>query len=103
MKHPGPVSSPRALAKRHGLPDLPLSRRRIFFAPVMETALNVLLAVLILGGSAFLTQWFTHSMYIRCRNCGTLNARRRTHCRACSSPLQGNSRGTERGEGQGPG
>ena len=69
----------------------------------MEIVLNVLLAVLILGGSALLTHWFTHFMYIRCRNCGTLNARRRTHCRRCSSPLEGNSRGTGRGEGQGLG
>ncbi|MCY3758548.1 MAG: hypothetical protein OXG96_12575 [Acidobacteria bacterium] len=69
----------------------------------METALNVLLAVLILGGSALLTQWFTHFMYIHCRNCGTLNARRRTHCRRCSSPLEGNSQGTSRQEGRGPG
>ena len=54
----------------------------------METALNVLLAVLILGGSALLTQWFTHFMYIRCPSCGILNARRRTHCRGCSSLLR---------------
>lgn len=61
----------------------------------METALNVLLAVLILGGSALLTHWFTHAMYIRCRSCGTLNARRRTHCRGCSSRLAGDSRKSE--------
>ncbi len=60
----------------------------------METALNVLLAVLILGGSALVTHWFTHFMYIRCRHCGILNARRRTHCRGCSEPLGGDSQGT---------
>ena len=59
----------------------------------METALNILLAVLILGGSALLTQWFTHFMYIRCPSCGILNARRRTHCRGCSSRLREESPG----------
>ena len=69
----------------------------------METTLNVLLAVLILGGSALLTQWFTHFMYIRCRSCGTLNARRRTHCRGCSTPLRGDSRERGRQDGSGAG
>jgi hypothetical protein len=29
------------------------------------------------------SRWFARIMYVRCAGCGTLNARRRTQCRAC--------------------
>lgn len=54
----------------------------------MEAALNILLVVLILGGSALITHWFTRFMYVRCRECGSLNAKRRTHCRVCAHSLE---------------
>ena len=47
--------------------------------------LNAAVLVLILGVSAFITSWFTRTMYIRCSACGTLNARRRSECRSCKS------------------
>lgn len=48
-------------------------------------AILVLLAILAL--SAFLTQRFTNAMYNRCPECGSLNAKRRTHCRICGHPF----------------
>lgn len=53
----------------------------------MDTLLNVLVFVGILGASAMATHWFTRRMYLTCRACGTLNARRRSHCRRCGQPL----------------
>ena len=55
--------------------------------PMAETLLNLAVAVGILGLSAVLTGLFTRKMYYRCRQCGTLNAKRRTQCRACGQPL----------------
>lgn len=53
---------------------------------------DALLSVAVLGGilvvSAFITNWFARTMYIRCPECGTLNAKRRTHCRACNKEIQ---------------
>ena len=52
-----------------------------------ELLLNLLVLVGILGLSALITGWFARTMYIRCLDCGTLNARRRTQCRACQKEL----------------
>ena len=52
----------------------------------MVTMLNAALLVGILGLSALATHWYARA-YITCRACGTLNARRRTHCRKCQAPL----------------
>ena len=48
-----------------------------------DTLLSLLLLAGILGVSALITNWFARTMYNRCTSCGTLNARRRTHCRSC--------------------
>jgi uncharacterized OB-fold protein len=42
----------------------------------------------ILIASALITNWFARTMYNRCAACGTLNARRRDHCRACNAGLR---------------
>lgn len=52
-----------------------------------ETLQSIALLLAILGGAWFFTEWFTRKMYYRCRNCITLNAKRRTHCRQCGHPL----------------
>ncbi|MSO19800.1 MAG: hypothetical protein EXQ56_04940 [Acidobacteria bacterium] len=52
-----------------------------------ETLLSIALMVGILGASWFFTEWFTRKMYYRCRNCITINAKRRSHCRKCGHPL----------------
>jgi hypothetical protein len=49
--------------------------------------LNLAVLVGILGLSAIITAWFARTMYIRCADCGTLNARRRTQCRSCQKEL----------------
>jgi hypothetical protein len=49
--------------------------------------LNLAVLVVILGLSAIITAWFARTMYIRCVECGTLNARRRTQCRSCEKEL----------------
>jgi hypothetical protein len=48
-----------------------------------STLLSILVLVLILAASAVVTNWFARTMYNRCAACGTLNAKRRTHCRSC--------------------
>ena len=48
-----------------------------------ETLLSLLLLAGILVVSALITNWFARTMYNRCTACGTLNAKRRTHCRSC--------------------
>jgi len=53
-----------------------------------ETLLNILVLVAILGVSAFVTSWFARTMYRRCVQCGTLNARRRTQCRFCRTEFK---------------
>ena len=52
-----------------------------------ETLLSVAVLVGILGLSAVITNWFARKMYVRCAQCGALNARRRTRCRVCESPF----------------
>jgi hypothetical protein len=53
-----------------------------------DTLLSVLVLVSILLASALVTNWFARAMYNRCAACGTLNARRRTHCRACHHEIK---------------
>jgi hypothetical protein len=53
-----------------------------------ETLQGILLVVGILVASALITNWFARTMYNRCTACGTLNAKRRTHCRACQNGLK---------------
>lgn len=53
----------------------------------MELAINIALFAAILGASWSLTNWFARRMYIVCRACGTLNARRRAMCRVCGKAL----------------
>ncbi|HEX8353780.1 MAG TPA: hypothetical protein VF611_12820 [Pyrinomonadaceae bacterium] len=52
---------------------------------------DALLSVLVLAGilvaSALITNWFARTMYNRCAPCGTLNAKRRTHCRSCGTEM----------------
>ena len=52
-----------------------------------ETLLNAAVAVGILGGSFLLTNLFVGKMYYRCRQCRTLNAKRRSQCRMCGESL----------------
>ena len=49
-----------------------------------DTLLSLLVLVAILLASALVTNWFASAMYKRCAACGTLNAKRRTHCRSCN-------------------
>jgi uncharacterized OB-fold protein len=52
-----------------------------------ETLLSILVLVVILAASAVITNWFARTMYNRCAACGTLNAKRRTHCRSCGKEI----------------
>ncbi|HEX6184414.1 MAG TPA: hypothetical protein VFZ44_11080 [Pyrinomonadaceae bacterium] len=52
-----------------------------------DTLLSLLLLVGILVVSAVITNWFARTMYRRCASCGTLNAKRRTHCRSCGTEI----------------
>jgi hypothetical protein len=52
-----------------------------------DTLLSILVLVGILAVSAFITNWFARTMYNRCAACGTLNARRRSHCRSCGKEI----------------
>ncbi|HEX8853776.1 MAG TPA: hypothetical protein VF754_09835 [Pyrinomonadaceae bacterium] len=52
-----------------------------------DTLLSLFVLVAILLVSALVTNWFARTMYNRCAACGTLNARRRTHCRACQKEM----------------
>jgi hypothetical protein len=54
---------------------------------VADFLINAALLVAILGSSALLTNAFTRRMYYKCSNCGSLNAKRRTHCRVCQKPV----------------
>jgi uncharacterized OB-fold protein len=53
---------------------------------------DTLLSIAVLGGilvlSAVITNLFARKMYNRCAACGTLNARRRTHCRNCNAEIK---------------
>ena len=53
-----------------------------------DTLLSILVLVGVLVVSAVVTNWFARTMYNRCAGCGTLNARRRTHCRSCGAELK---------------
>ena len=53
-----------------------------------DTIVNILLAVAILGGSYVIMHFFARAMYVRCFDCGTLNARRRSVCRQCAVQLK---------------
>jgi hypothetical protein len=53
-----------------------------------DTLLSVLVLVVILGVSAFITSWFARTMYNRCASCGTLNAKRRANCRSCGAEMR---------------
>ncbi len=52
-----------------------------------DTLLSVLVLVGILVVSAVITSWFARTMYNRCASCGTLNAKRRSHCRSCGAEI----------------
>lgn len=53
-----------------------------------DALLSLLVLVVILGASAVITNWFARTMYNRCPDCGTLNAKRRTHCRDCGVQIR---------------
>jgi uncharacterized OB-fold protein len=53
-----------------------------------STLLSILVLVAILVASAFITNWFARTMYNRCPSCGTLNAKRRSHCRSCGVEIR---------------
>lgn len=53
-----------------------------------DTLLGVAVLAAILIVSALITNWFARTMYNRCPACGTLNARRRSNCRACEEPIE---------------
>ena len=52
-----------------------------------DTLLSLLVLLGILAVSAVITNWFARTMYNRCASCGTLNAKRRTHCRSCQTEI----------------
>jgi hypothetical protein len=52
-----------------------------------DALISLLVFVVILGASALITNWFARAMYRRCAACGTLNAKRRTHCRNCGTEI----------------
>ena len=54
-----------------------------------DTLLSLLVLGIILFVSAVITNWFARTMYKRCTACGTLNAKRRTHCRSCGKEMKG--------------
>lgn len=53
----------------------------------METVLGFAALAGILVVSAIITNWFARTMYNRCENCGTLNAKRREQCRSCGHEM----------------
>ena len=52
-----------------------------------DTLLSVFVLFAILLVSALITNWFARTMYNRCAACGTLNAKRRGHCRSCGAEM----------------
>ena len=50
--------------------------------------LSAAVLLVILVTSALITNWFARTMYNRCVHCGTLNAKRRLHCRACNEGMR---------------
>jgi hypothetical protein len=53
-----------------------------------DAFVSVLVLVGILFVSAVITNWFARTMYNRCAACGTLNAKRRAHCRSCGVEIK---------------
>jgi hypothetical protein len=53
-----------------------------------DTLLSILVLVVILVASALITNLFARAMYRRCSACGTLNAKRRSHCRSCQAEIR---------------
>ncbi|PYS98528.1 MAG: hypothetical protein DMF65_10285 [Acidobacteria bacterium] len=53
-----------------------------------QTLLSILVLVSILVASALITNLFARAMYRRCTACGTLNAKRRAHCRSCQAEMK---------------
>jgi hypothetical protein len=57
----------------------------------MKKFLEILLTIAVLGGilviSAVITNAYARAMYNRCKECGTLNAKRRAQCRQCSAEI----------------
>ena len=53
-----------------------------------ETIVGLAVIAAILMVSAWITNLFARKMYNRCGDCGTLNAKRRTHCRACNTEIR---------------
>jgi hypothetical protein len=53
-----------------------------------DTLLSIFVLVAILLVSALITNWFARTMYNRCAACGTLNAKRRSNCRACQAGIK---------------
>jgi len=54
---------------------------------MLESLQGLAIVAGILIASWIFTEWFTRKMYYRCRQCITLNAKRRTHCRNCGHPV----------------
>ncbi len=54
---------------------------------MLDSLMNIGLLLLILGTSAWATNAYARGMYNRCGGCGSLNAKRRTHCRECGSEI----------------
>ena len=52
-----------------------------------QSLLNLVIALAILGASFALTELFVRKMYYRCRQCGVLNAKRRSRCRGCGEAI----------------
>ena len=55
----------------------------------VDLLINAGLLVLILGSSALLTSAYARRAYNRCPDCGSLNAKRRSECRACGRTIGG--------------
>ncbi len=55
---------------------------------MIDTLLSLAVLIGILVLSTLITNWFARTMYNRCAACGTLNAKRRTQCRACSKDIK---------------
>ena len=53
-----------------------------------DTLLSIFVLGAILVVCAVITNWFARTMYNRCASCGTLNAKRRAHCRSCGVELK---------------
>jgi hypothetical protein len=52
-----------------------------------DTLLSLALLAGILGLSAVFTELFARKMYNRCKQCHSLNAKRRSHCRMCGERI----------------